>query len=271
MTAPIGAPVRRTEDRRFLTGRGTYTDDINRPGQLHAVFVRSPHAHAELRGVDTAAAKRAAGVAAVYTGADIAAAGLGTLPCGWGVKSKDGTPMAEPPHPILAQGRVRHVGDPVAVVIAETHEQASDAAEAVKVDYRVLPAAVTVDNAAKPGAPLVYDNVPGNICYDWAIGDNAAADAAFAKAAHVTKLDLVNNRLVPNAMEPRAYIGEFERATGEYTLYTTCQNPHAIRLLMGAFVLHVPEHKLRVIAPDVGGGFGSKIFIYPEEVVCLWA
>ncbi len=271
MTAPIGAPLRRTEDRRFLTGRGTYTDDINRPGQLYAVFVRSPHAHAELRGIDAAAAKRAPGVAAIYTAADLTAAGLGTLPCGWGVKSKDGTPMAEPPHPVLAQGHVRHVGDPVAVVIADTHERASDAAEAVKVDYRVLPSSTSVEAAVKSGAALVYDTVAGNLCYDWEIGDKAATDAAFAKAAHVTKLDLVNNRLVPNAMEPRAYIGEYERGTGEYTLYTTCQNPHAIRLLMGAFVLHVPEHKLRVVAPDVGGGFGSKIYHYAEEASVTWA
>ena len=271
MTAPIGAPVRRTEDRRFLTGRGTYTDDINRPGQLHAVFVRSPHAHAELRGIDTAAAKRAPGVVAVYTAADLAATGIGTLPCGWGVKSKDGTPMAEPPHPVLAQGQVRHIGDPVAVVIADTRDHAAEAAESVAVDYRVLPSAVSVEAAVKSGAPRVYDEVAGNLCYDWAIGDKAATDAAFVKASHVTKIDLVNNRLVPNAMEPRAYIGEFERATGEYTLYTTCQNPHAIRLLMGAFVLHVPEHKLRVVAPDVGGGFGSKIYHYAEEATVTWA
>ncbi len=271
MTAPIGAPVRRKEDFRFLTGKGTYTDDINRPGQLHAVFVRSPHAHAEIVGIDIAAAQAAPGVVAIYTAADLQAAGLGTLPCGWGVKSKDGSPMAEPPHPVLAQGQVRHVGDPVAVVIAETKRGALDAAEMVVVDYKILPAAVAVEDAVQPGKPLVFDAVPGNICYDWHIGDKAAADAAFAKAAHVTTLDIVNNRLVANPMEPRAYIGEFERGTGEYTLYTTCQNPHAIRLLMGAFVLHQPEHKIRVIAPDVGGGFGSKIYHYAEEAAVTWA
>jgi carbon-monoxide dehydrogenase large subunit len=271
VTAPIGAPLRRTEDRRFLTGRGTYTDDINRPGQLHAVFVRSPHASADLGRIDTAAAKRAAGVVAIYTADDLIKAGLGTLPCGWGVKSKDGTPMAEPPHPVLALGRARHVGDPVAVVIAETRDEAAAAAELVSVDYKPRAAAIAVDDAVKTGAPRVYDEVAGNLCYDWSIGDKAATDSAFAKAAHVTKLDLVNNRLVPNAMEPRAYIGEYERGTGEYTLYTTCQNPHAIRLLMGAFVLHVPEHKLRVVAPDVGGGFGSKIYHYAEEAAVTWA
>ncbi|HUZ72551.1 MAG TPA: xanthine dehydrogenase family protein molybdopterin-binding subunit [Stellaceae bacterium] len=271
MTAPIGAPVRRKEDFRFLTGKGTYTDDINRPGQLHAVFVRSPHAHAEIRGIDAARAKAAAGVVAVYTSADLQAAGLGTLPCGWAVKSKDGSPMAEPPHPVLAQGRVRHVGDPVAIVVAESKTIAQEAAELVTVDYRELPSVVAVEEAVKPGQPLVYDDVPGNICYDWHIGDKAAVDAAFAKAARVTRLDLFNNRLIANAMEPRAYIGEYDRGTGDYTLYTTSQNPHAIRLLMGTFVLHVPEHKLRVIAPDVGGGFGSKIYHYAEEAAVTWA
>jgi carbon-monoxide dehydrogenase large subunit len=271
MTAPIGAPVRRKEDHRFLTGRGTYTDDINRPGQLHAVFVRSPHAHAELGGIDTAAAKSTPGVVAIYTAADLQAAGLGTLPCGWGVKSKDGTPMAEPPHPVLASGRARHVGDPVAVVIAETREQASEAAERVAVAYRPVAASIAVADAVKAGMPLVHDGVAGNICYDWHIGDKPAVDAAFAKAHHVARLDLVNNRLIANAMEPRAYIGEYDRGSGDYTLYTTSQNPHAIRLLMGAFVLHVPEHKLRVVAPDVGGGFGSKIYHYAEEAAVTWA
>ncbi|HXQ50143.1 MAG TPA: xanthine dehydrogenase family protein molybdopterin-binding subunit [Stellaceae bacterium] len=271
MSAPIGAPVRRKEDHRFLTGRGTYTDDINRPGQLHAVFVRSPHAHAEIVRVEASAAKSAPGVVAIYSSADLVAAGLGTLPCGWAVKSKDGSPMAEPPHPVLAQGRVRHVGDPVAIVIAESRDQAQEASERVVVDYRPLPSVSAVDEAVKPGKPLVYDSVPGNICYDWHIGEQAPVDAAIAKAAHVVRLDIVNNRLIPNAMEPRAYIGEFDRGTGDYTLYTTCQNPHAIRLLMGAFVLHLPEHKLRVVAPDVGGGFGSKIYHYAEEAAVTWA
>jgi carbon-monoxide dehydrogenase large subunit len=271
MNAPIGAPVRRKEDQRFLTGRGTYTDDINRPGQLHAVFVRSPHANADLGRIDIAAAQAAPGVIAIYTAADLEKAGLGTLPCGWGVKSKDGSPMAEPPHPVLASGRARHVGDPVAMVIAETRDRAVEAADLVAVDYKPRAAVTAVDEAVQPGKPLVHDAVSGNICYDWHIGDKAAADAAFAKAAHVTTLDIVNNRLVANPMEPRAYIGEFERGTGDYTLYTTSQNPHAIRLLMGAFVLHQPEHKIRVIAPDVGGGFGSKIYHYAEEAAVTWA
>lgn len=268
---PLGAPVRRKEDFRFLTGKGNYTDDINRPNQAYAVFVRSPHAHAEIGAIDVLKARNAPGVIAVYTSADMVQAGLGTLPCGWGVKSKDGTPMAEPPHPILALGRVRHVGDPIAVVIAASKDAADEAADLVEVSYKPLPSVVDATDALKPGAPSLFETAPGNLCYDWSIGDAAAADAALARAAHVTRLDIVNNRLVPNAMEPRAYIGEFDRGTGDYTLYTTSQNPHAIRLLMGAFVLHLPEHKLRVVAPDVGGGFGSKIYHYAEEAVVTWA
>ncbi|MGA3306474.1 MAG: xanthine dehydrogenase family protein molybdopterin-binding subunit, partial [Stellaceae bacterium] len=267
----IGDPVRRKEDLRFLTGNGHYTDDLNRPGQLYAVFLRSPHAHAELRGIDTRKAKAAPGVVAIYTGADLAAAGIGGLPCGWGVKNKDGSPMAEPPHPVLATGRVRHVGDPVAIVIAETKAEAEEAADLAEVDYKELPAVSSAEAALKKGAPQLFDAAPGNLCYDWHIGDEAPVTAAFAKAAHVTKIDMVNNRLIPNAMEPRAYIGEYDRGTGDYTLYTTSQNPHAIRLLMAAFVLHLPESKLRVVAPDVGGGFGSKIYHYAEEAAVAWA
>jgi carbon-monoxide dehydrogenase large subunit len=267
----IGAAVRRKEDRRFLTGRGSYTDDINRPGQLHAVILRSPHAHARILGIDTTAAANMPGVIAIFTGADMAKDNLGSIPCGWLVKNKDGSPMAEPPHPPLVVDRVRHVGDQVAVVIAETRNQARDAAEAIQVDYEVLPAIVDTASAANSGAPQVHEQAKNNVCYDWHLGDKAAVDAAFAKAHHVTKIDLVNNRLIPNAMEPRAAIGEYERGTGDYTLYTTSQNPHLIRLLLGAFVLHLPEHKLRVVAPDVGGGFGSKIFHYAEEAIVVWA
>jgi carbon-monoxide dehydrogenase large subunit len=269
MTAQgIGVALRRKEDARFLTGRGTYTDDIDRPGQVYAYILRSPHAHASFGRIDTAKAKAAPGVVAVFTGADMQ---VGGLPCGWGVKSKDGTPMAEPPHPVLAQGKVRHVGDPVAVVIAATRAEAKDASELIEIDYKVLPAVVTVEDALKPGAAALHDKAPGNLCFDWHIGDKAPVDAAFAKAAHVTKIEIVNNRLVANPIEPRAAIAEFDRGTGEYTLYTTSQNPHVIRLLMGAFVLQLPEHKLRVVAPDVGGGFGSKIFHYAEEAIVTWA
>jgi aerobic carbon-monoxide dehydrogenase large subunit len=267
----IGVAVRRKEDARFLTGRGTYTDDINRPGQLHAYILRSPHAHAEIAGIDAAKAKQAAGVVAIFTGADLAADNVGGLPCGWLIKNKDGSPMVEPPHPVLAQGRVRHVGDPVAVVIAESRDQAKDAAELISVKYKELPAVIEATDALKPGKPQIWDAAKGNLCYDWHIGEKDAVDAALKKAAHVTRIDIVNNRLVPNAMEPRAAIGDYDRGTGEYTLYTTSQNPHVIRLLMGAFVLHLPEHKLKVVAPDVGGGFGSKIYHYAEEAIVTWA
>ncbi len=267
----VGTPVRRREDYRFLTGQGTYTDDIDRPHQLHAYILRSPHAHARLAGIDKSAAASAPGVAAVYTGQDMAEDGVGGLPCGWQVHSKDGSPMAEPAHPPLALERVRHVGDPVAVVIADTLEQAREAAELLRVDYAEEPAVVDPAAALTPGAPQVFAEAPGNLCYDWHLGDLSAVEAGFAKAARVVKLDLVNNRLVPNAMEPRAAIGDFDRATGDYTLYTTSQNPHVIRLLMGAFVLHIPEAKLRVVAPDVGGGFGSKIYHYAEEAIVTWA
>ena len=266
----IGASVKRREDGRFLAGRGRYVDDMNRPGQVYAAIRRSDRPHARIRGIDTSAAAAAPGVIAIYTGADMAADGIGGLPCGWQIHSKDGSPMAEPPHPVLAIGKVRHVGDPIAVVIAETKAQAKDAAELLVIDFEDLPGVADIRAASAPGAPLVHDEVAGNVCYDWHIGDKDAVDAAFARAKHVVKLDLVNNRLIPNAMEPRAALGECDVA-GHYTLSTTSQNPHVIRLLMGAFVLHIPEHKLRVIAPDVGGGFGSKIYHYAEEAIVTWA
>ena len=267
----IGAAVRRKEDVRFLSGRGNYTDDINRPGQLHAVLKRSDRPHATINAIDTTAAAAAPGVIAVFVGADMAADNVGGLPCGWQIHNKDGSPMAEPPHPVLAIGKVRHVGDPVAVVIAETKQQAKDAAELIEVDYTDLPAAATMPQALAAGAPAVHDDVPSNLCYDWHIGEKAVIDGIFASAHKIVKLDLTNNRLVPNAMEPRAALGDFDTSSGDYTLYTTSQNPHVIRLLMGAFVLHIPENKLRVVAPDVGGGFGSKIYHYAEEAIVTWA
>ncbi|PGH55973.1 carbon monoxide dehydrogenase [Azospirillum palustre] len=267
----IGASVRRREDQRFLTGRGNYTDDFKRLNMTHAVHVRSPYAHARILGIDVADALAMPGVVAVLTGADMEADKVGSLPCGWQIHSKDGSPMKEPPHYPLARDRVRYVGDAVAVVIAETREQARDAAEMVVVDYEELPAVGSSTRAIAGGAPLVHDDAPDNVCYDWHLGDKAATDAAFANAAHVAKIDLVNQRLVPNAMEPRAAMGEYDQSNGEYTLTTTSQNPHVTRLLMGAFVLGIPEHKLRVVAPDVGGGFGSKIFHYGEEAVVTWA
>ena len=265
----IGASVRRKEDLRFISGRGNYTDDINRPGQLYAHIRRSDRPHAKIVSIDTTAAKAAPGVAAVYTAADLVA--IGGLPCGWQIHSKDGSPMAEPKHPVLAEGKVRHVGDPIVVVIAATEEQARDASELLDIVFEDLPSVANVVDAAAPGAPLVFDEVAGNQCYDWEIGDKAAVDAAFAGATKVVSLDLTNNRLIPNAMEPRAAIGDFDAMSGDYTLYTTSQNPHVIRLLMGAFVLQIPEHRLRVVAPDVGGGFGSKIYHYAEEAIVTWA
>ncbi len=267
----IGASVKRKEDHRFLSGNGNYTDDINRPGQLYAYIKRAARPHARINGIDAAAAKAAPGVVAVFTGADTQADNVGGIPCGWQIHNKDGSPMAEPTHPVLAVGKVRFVGDAVAVVIAETRQGAKDAAEALAIDYQDLPAVASVLEAVKPGAAPVHDEVLGNVCYDWHIGDKAVTEAAFAGAATVVKLDLVNNRLIPNAMEPRAAVGDYDKSSGEYTLYTTSQNPHVIRLLMGAFVLHIPEHQLRVVAPDVGGGFGSKIFHYAEEAIVTWA
>jgi aerobic carbon-monoxide dehydrogenase large subunit len=268
--SPIGKPLVRREDQRFLTGAGQYTDDVVLPGQTFGVFLRSPHAHARIKSINTAKAMAAAGVVKIFTGQDLADAKVGGLPCGWLIHSKDGSPMKEPPHPVLAQGKVRHVGDQVALVVAETAFQAKDAAELIEVDYEVLPAVVDITKA--DGAKSsVHDDVAGNVCYDWSHGDAAATDAAFAKAAKVTRLEFANNRLVPNAMEPRAANAHYTKHDGQYTLYVANQNPHVERLLMSAFVLGLPESKVRVIAPDVGGGFGSKIFLYAEETALVWA
>ncbi len=240
-------------------------------GQTHAVFVRSPHAHAKIKSIRKDKALKAPGVLAVFTGEDLAAGKVGGLPCGWLITDVNGQPMKEPPHPCLAQGKARYVGDHVAVVIAETLDAAHDAAELVEVDYEVLPAVADAAMARAKGAPVLHDAAPDNTCYVWALGDKAATDAAFAKAAHVTKLEFINNRLIPNAIEPRAAIGLYSRSEEAYTLYVSNQNPHVERLLMAAFVLGLPEHKLRVVAPDVGGGFGSKIYLYAEDVVVTWA
>ncbi|PQV57766.1 carbon-monoxide dehydrogenase large subunit [Defluviimonas denitrificans] len=260
----IGARSKRREDVRFLTGAGRYTDDINVPGQTYAAFVRSEVAHGKITKIDTSDAEKMPGVVKVFTAADFD--GKGGVPCGWQIHDRQGNPMLEPKHPILAEGKVRYVGDAIACVVAETLEQARDAAEAVVVDIDELPAVMDMKAAVKGGA-LVHDELGSNLCYDWGfIEDNkAATDAAFETAHHVTTLELVNNRLIANPMEPRVALGHYNRAMDDYTLYTTSQNPHVIRLLMGAFVLSIPEHKLRVVAPDVGGGFGSKIFHYIEE------
>jgi carbon-monoxide dehydrogenase large subunit len=266
----VGARVTRVEDQRFITGKGRYTDDINQPGQAHAYFVRSPHAHARIVGIKKASAESMPGVLAVLTGDDVAADGLGNLICGWLVKSKDGNPMKMGPHPLLAQGKARYVGDRVAVVIAETYAQAKDAGEALEIEYQELPPVVELGKAHDAGS-LVHDEVASNLCYDWELGDKAAVDEAFARASKVASIDLINNRLVPNALEPRAATGVYDSGTESFTLYVTSQNPHVHRLVISAFIGVAPEHKLRVVAPDVGGGFGSKIFIYGEECVVAWA
>jgi aerobic carbon-monoxide dehydrogenase large subunit len=269
LTSVIGQSVLRKEDARFLTGTGQYTDDVSMPRQTYAFFLRSPHAHANIHSIDVGKAKQSPGVVAVFTGADLT--GVNGLPCGWLITGTDGKPMNEPPHPVLAQGKVRYVGDPVALVIAESPAQAKDAAEQIVVDYDVLPSVVQSLDALADAAPQIHEQAPGNRCYTWALGDKAAVDEAFSKAAHVTKLDIVNNRLIPNAIEPRAALANYDRANDEYTLYVANQNPHVERLLMTAFVLGLPEHKVRVIAPDVGGGFGSKIYLYPEETAMVFA
>lgn len=269
MNAPlIGQSVLRREDARFLTGRGQYTDDIVLPRQAYGFFLRSPYAHARILRVHTAAAKAAAGVLDVFTGEHFRA--VGGLPCGWLIKSLDGSPMKEPRHPILADGKVRHVGDQVALVVAESLAEAKAAAALIEVDYEELTPVVDTPKA-KGHAGQVHEEAPDNVCYTWGCGDQAATDAAMKQAAHVTRLEFRNNRLIPNAIEPRAANAAYNPSDESYTLYVANQNPHVERLLMCAFVLGIPEHKLRVVAPDVGGGFGSKIFLYAEETALVWA
>lgn len=272
MTAPlVGAAIRRKEDYRFVTGNGHYTDDINRPGQTYAYFLRSPHAHAKIKSLNVEPARKAKGVVGVLTGKDLAADKIGGLICGWMVHSKDGSPMKAGAHPALAIDTVRYVGDHVAVVIAESAALARDAAEKIEVDYDLLPAVTLPGKAQSANAPQLHAEAPRNTVYQWELGNKKETEAAFKSPAHVVKLKLINNRLIPNAMEPRAAVGEYDQGTGGYTLYVTSQNPHVARLVMSAFIGIAPEHKLRVVAPDVGGGFGSKIFIYAEEVICTWA
>jgi carbon-monoxide dehydrogenase large subunit len=262
----IGMAIKRKEDPRFLTGRGLYVDDVKLPGMLHAAMVRSPYPHARIRNIDASRALDMPGVVAVFTGQDMAQDGVGSLPCGWILPD-----MKIAPHFPMARDKVRHVGDIVAVVIAEDRYLAEDAAEAVVVDYEVLPAVADAREATRPGAPAVHDDIPDNICFRWAIGDKAATDEAFARAHRTVRLELVNQRIAPNAIEPRGAVAHYDPVRDEYTLWVTSQNPHVHRLLMAAFVLGIPEDKLRVIAPDVGGGFGSKIFTYAEECIVTWA
>ncbi len=270
MGAPglIGRSIERKEDYRFLTGQGQYTDDVSLPNQSYAVFVRSPHAHARLRAVKTSDAARSPGVLGIFTGKDMAA--VGGLPCGWLITSLDGTPMKEPKHPVLAEDKVRYAGEAIALVVADSLQQAREAAALVEVDYDVLPAVADTATATQAGT-AVHEQAADNVCFTWGCGDKSATDAAFARAAHVTSMEYVNNRLIPNAIEPRAANAVHHRADDSYTLYVANQNPHVERLLMTAFVLGLPEHKVRVVAPDVGGGFGSKIFLYAEETALVWA
>ena len=264
----IGNSVERREDARFLTGRGQYTDDITFHGQTHAYFLRSPYAHATIKRLDSAAAAKAPGVLGIFTGEHFKA--VGGLPCGWLINNLDGTPMKEPKHPVLADGKVRYVGDRVAMVVAETLAQAKAAAALIEVDYDELPPVVDTATAAG-AASAVHVEAPDNRCYTWGIGDKDGTDAALKSAAHVTTLHFRNNRLIPNAMEPRCANASYDPNADNYTLYVSNQNPHVERLLMCAFVLGIPEHKLRVVAPDVGGGFGSKIYLYGEETALVFA
>jgi carbon-monoxide dehydrogenase large subunit len=259
----LGKSIKRREDPRFITGKGTYVDDVKVPGTTYAVFVRSPHAHAKITKIDTAAAREHPGVVAVFTGADMT--GVNSLPCGWLLPE-----LKVPPHMPLASDAARCVGDPVAVVIADTQDAAQDAAEKVAVTWDVLPAVTATDQATAAGSPQIHEVAPSNVAFKWQIGDAAAVAAAF-QGATIVKKRIVNQRLVANPMEPRACLARFDEATGDLTLWVTSQNPHVHRLLMAAFVLGIPEHKVRVIAPDVGGAFGSKIFLYNEETICSWA
>ena len=267
----IGARALRSEDRRLTTGRGRYVDDVVVQGTHFAAFVRSPHAHARVTGIDKSEALAQPGVIAVYDGHELVGDAIGNIICGWAITSKDGSPMNMGAWSALATEKVRYVGDAVAVVIATSQAGARDAAELVDVSYDELPAVVGSVNALAPGAAQIHDNAPGNLIYDWEIGEADAVDAALAASARTVSIALTNNRLSPNPMEPRAALAQYDPGDDQLTLHTTSQNPHVARLVLSAFYNIAPEHKLRVIAPDVGGGFGSKIYIYPEEIVCLWA
>jgi aerobic carbon-monoxide dehydrogenase large subunit len=270
MSNYIGQSVKRIEDKRFITGKGRYTDDIQLPGMLHAYILRSPHAHARIKSIDTATASKMAGVVKIYTGKDFES--VNGVPCGWQVNFKDGTTMREPKHPLLVVDKALHVGDGVALVIATDKYLAKDAADEIQINWEVLPAVTNPKEAMAANAPKVHDQFADNMSFDWQIGNpKEEVDAAMASAKHITKLDFSNNRLAPNAIEPRSYIGHYDPVYEKYTLYTSTQNPHLIRLLMCAFVLGIPEHKVRVVGPDVGGGFGSKIYHYVEEALVTLA
>ena len=269
MNQGIGASVRRKEDKRFITGKGRYTDDINRNGQLHAHFIRSDVAHANIKSIDVREAAKSEGVIAIYTGEDIAADGIGGPICGWAPTNRDGSAPKEPAHPLLAVGKVRYVGDHIAVVIANSLSDAQAAAEKVAIDLENLPP--VVDPATAVNNTQIHEEMDDNVYFDWELGDETATADALGGADKVIELTVTNNRVIPNAIEPRAAVAEYDEIEDRYTLYTSSQNPHLTRLVMAAFMMQIPESKLHVVAPDVGGGFGSKIYIYPEEAVCTWA
>ena len=268
-TEGIGVPVKRVEDARFLLGQGRFVDDIRISGELHCAFVRSPHAHAVIRTIETAAALTMPGVAAVFTGADMAADGIGPMRAMWAIKSPGAAPMAEPPRWALARGTVRHVGEAVAVVVADTLHQAMDAAEAVSVEYEERPLVVDARAALLAGAPALHETATENVCFRWARGDAAKVAAGFAAAAQVVKIDLINQRICGGAIEPRCVLALPANGPGKLTIYSATQVPHHIRRLV-AEQLNISEGSLRVVAPDVGGGFGYKGKLYPEESVLPW-
>ncbi len=263
----FGSSIRRREDPELITGRAKYTDDLQLSGMVYCTILRSPYANAKINSIDGSEAEALDGVLGVYTAQDIEDSGTpGAIPVGWLLPD-----LKTPDHPMLAKDTVRHVGDGVAIVIAEDQYTAHDALELIWVDYEPLDGIADPRKATEDGAPLVHEQAPNNIAFDWEIGDKEKTDAAFANAAHVATLDIVNNRLIPNAMEPRAALADYNDITGELTLYMTTQNPHIHRLLMSLASLGLPEHKIRVIAPEVGGGFGSKIHHYPDEAIASWA
>ncbi len=267
----LSQAVRRIEDPRLLKGHGRYTDDISAPGQLHGYVLRSPHAHARILSIDTAEAKAVPGVHAVLTGQDWLAEGLGQIPCAIPLKNRDGSPRAETPRYGLAVEKVRHVGDPVAFIVADSLAAARDAAEAVFVDYDVLPACTDLATATEPGQPQLWDSAPNNLCFDWETGDKAATEALFARAAHVTKLEVVNNRIVVASMEGRAALAEYDAASEKFTLHAGTQGSWLVKDLLAKVVFNLPPEKFRVVTPDVGGGFGMKLYLYAEYALCCWA
>lgn len=265
------ADALRVEDDALLAGRGRFTDDVNVPGQAHAAFVRAPLGHAELRGVDAGAAARMPGVLGVFTGRDLAADGLGAIPPAAAFAGRGGRPMVAAPMPPLATERVRYVGEPIAIVVAETQAQAQDAADAVVADLAELPAAADVERALAPDAQVLWPEAPGNVCLDWTDGDAQAVDAAFARAAHVARVRMLDTRLAPSAMEPRAAIGAWDEAAGRYTLVAGTQGVAVVRRLLAEGVFRIAPQQLRVVTHDVGGGFGMKVQPYSEYAAVLYA